>query len=449
MELATRLKGSGRVQKREPINLIEQEETIIESLTNEEAIALIKLGNDLSCSSPAWGGVYTGVESGLTSQQANSVISVDRHPLDIGWRIRVNNAVGVIGVNDLQINILPKIGIRHFDYIAGFAVEPSNLRFGSDRWFVSKDETFLPSVWVRFVQALVMYLRADLHRDYEEIVGAQTYIRGKLDIRAVALNVLSGRMTFPATYEELSRDNAVNRVLRAAAEFVSNAVFRAAENSLSVNKLSKLVTESVYQLAEAGMVLPTDFEVEISRLADHQKRAFTLAIEVLSGVGRKTTIGEDEVNCFLHPTPNVIEDGIRQILDENLGSAVSVSKKRRAVSSLYFNPDLVVELDSQIGISTEATGDVKYRIRKQDWPREVLLQSMGFAQVFSAKSSFFIDFGLHSEKCETRTANIRDVTYHHITWPYGETVDPIASAKHIVSELYRALFESEKSDAKF
>jgi hypothetical protein len=114
---------------------------------------------------------------------------------------------------------------------------------------------------------------------------------------------------------------------------------------------------------------------------------------------------------------------------------------------LEFNPDLVVEVASDDGDQPRATGDVKYQLRKNDWQRDVLQQAVTFAQVFTAKKAFFIDF---SDEPDTGTKSevIREVEYHHVTWPCAATTEPGAAEDYVVSELQRVLLATTHKVAK-
>ena len=435
----TPLKDSGQVPQREPIDLIEQKSQVVQGLSDNEAACLKLLGQELRGTDLYWGRSQDDIVAEDDDVSIPSVIKVSRQPEDSGWRIQVGNAIGVIGVGDLQINVLPKIGEAHFNHIAEMAINPACLRIGRQIWDVAPDSKFLPAVWGAFLDALTVTLRAELHHDYDERTDDPPYVRGRLDVRRVAVNLARGKMNFPATFDELSSDNPVNRILRAAAEYVALAASNLANGSNSFRDMSILARETTYRLGEAGPLRSSDLELETPRIAAHQARALDLARHVLSGVGRSLKIGNTKVSCFLQPTPNLIEDGVRQLLDAKLGTGVSVKKRKRSAARLDFNPDLVVEIDHSPSHAPDATGDVKYRFRKEDWPREVLLQAMGFAQVFTASKAFFIDFGEDGPNIQTKTEKIREVVYHHVTWPIGKNLDPMHSEEHIIEELRRVI----------
>ena len=80
-----------------------------------------------------------------------------------------------------------------------------------------------------------------------------------------------------------------------------------------------------------------------------------LALLVLAGCGISSTAGKQVGTAFLIRTPDLIEDGMRNMLSELLPEA-AITKRRLILgeSGLSMNPDLVFGAGS-------AVGDVKYR----------------------------------------------------------------------------------------
>ena len=430
--------------QREAQDVVEYRSTVVPELSNEEANALQTLGRELRGTELSWHSEYeSDGSSDDPSAIGASVIKVSREPSDRGWRIQVRNAVGVIGVDDLQINVLPKIGQKHFNYVASKAVDPPSLRFGREVFRLEVDERFLPAVWGAFLSALETSLQSDLHHDYEERTDDPSYIRGKLDVRRTSLNISRGILRFPSAFEELAIDNPVNRILRAAAELVATASELTAPVAPGVSRdmyleLTARAREAMYRIGNVGRLCLQDMKSPVPRLAAHQSQALELAKHILTGVGRSLSVGDVAVSCFLQPTPTLMEDGIREILSDRMGVGVSVVKRRRSAAKLDFNPDLVVEVESDNDNKPRATGDVKYRLRKDDWQRDVLQQAVTFAQVFTAKKAFFIDFS-DEPNMLTKSEVIHEVEYHHVTWPCAASTEPGDAEDHVVRELQRVL----------
>lgn len=443
------LRNSGQVQNREIFQIIEQTSCEVPGLTESEAMALESLGRDLRGLSRTWSDNSSDNLDGQSSpKDLRSVIRVNRRPGDSSWRVFVSNAVGVIGINDLQILVRPKIPMNHFDFLVSWSINPSWTRLGEGKFHAEDGSGFLPSMWISFLDALAVTLKADLHHDYAEVKDEPPYVRGRLDLRRSYVNLGRGRLAFPSIFDELSVDNPVNRVLRAAVVFINQEATRIFESLASDERLRQRVIyrliadrarEAQYQLSEVGDLYSSDLEVDTSRLAVHQQRAFELGRHILSGIGRTIEIGDKRVSCYLYPTPPIIESGIRNLLNSELSSDFFVTKQSRTAAKLRFNPDLVLESRVKKSAEIFATGDVKYRLRKEDWPREFLEQAIVFADVFRANQGFFIDFSNSELVPPSVSESINSQLFHRFSWPTHSDFSPAFSAQYVLTECRRVL----------
>jgi len=298
-----------------------------------------------------------------------------------------------------------------------------------------------PVIWL--LDAVLITLRADLHHDYAEVFDDPPYIRGSLDIRRTSLNIARGKMSFPAMFEELSADNPVNRVLRAACLRVTNEAskFLSGDSKADVSpqakrlrEIAKWAQESTYQLSQASDLQPGDLEIGISRLAVHQERALRLAKQILLSIGRTIQIGPDRASCFLNPTPPIVEAGIRNLLNQRIGKGIEVRKFSKSAAGLRFNPDLIFTDRNGKKFEIEATGDVKYKLRREDWPRDVLEQAVVFAEVFSARQGFFIDFVVNESNARKKSENIQGRNYHRLSWAAHPAISPEDACNLLISQ---------------
>jgi hypothetical protein len=441
------------VLHRRQCEIVENRFEHVADISKAEAKALDELGKELAAPASSWSEESDDEELERGSDPDNeegqrrpSVIRVHQRPADTGWRIQVDRAIGVIGVNDLQINVVPKIPQAHFNHLAEIAIAPQRMRFGRESFKLQPDSSFLPSVWGAFLDALAITLRADLHHDYEERTDDPPYIRGRLDVRKTSINLSRGLLRFPAVFEDLTVDNPANRLLKAAAETVGSAAELAAPNGPSPqhDAYRNLITrarEMAYRMGDVGKLRPGDHDAVEPRLAVHQRDALQLARHILTGVGRSLTLGDVKVTCFLMTTPDLIERGVRTILDDKLAPEITVSKKPKVAARLRFQPDLVFEVAGDPPLHPRATGDVKYRIREHDWARSTLLQVMGFAQVFASPLSVFVDFST-AGAVPIETEKINDITYHHVSWPCSVDVTPEEAEQRVLSDVRRALSTS-------
>ena len=444
----------GQVQILENLYIPEQQSTPVPGLTETGAMALEQLGRDLRGANRVWGQADDEADGDFEDDSTSrGVIKVSRLPGESEWRVTVNNAVGVIGVDGLQLIVRPKIPLHHFDYLVACSIDPVSLRLGSGERGLEEGGGFLASVWIAYLDALNVTLRADLHHDYREVNDDPPYIRGRMDVRRTTINLSRGKLAFPTTFDDLSVDNPINRILKAAASFVATESTNIFLGFVDDEKFRQRViyrliadraNEALYRLMQAGDLRETDLDVEVPRLAVHQKAALDLAKHILSGVGRSLVVGNSKVSTFLYPTPQIAESAIRNLLNMHLGFGVAVGKTSRMAAKLRFNPDLVVSIISDKSPGIFATGDVKYRIRKEDWPRDVLQQAVVFADVFGAAQGFFIDFDLGTNHLESRSETIDKKLFHRLSWPAGPDDIPEVSAQYVVNECRKLLAPPEE-----
>jgi len=445
------LKNSGQVQNREIAHITEQTLCKVPSLSEAEAGLLEALGRELRGMNRSWAGneIEPDTLDG-PSQEENlrSVIRATRRPGESTWSVFVNNAIGVIGVNDLQIIVEPKIPNSHFDYLASWSIDPSRMRLAGGDFQLQVGFNFLSSLWISFLDALAVTLKADLHHDYLPVFEDPPFVRGRIDLARTYVNLGRGKFRFPSTYDELSVDNPVNRILKAASFFVNKQATNIYETLISDEALRQRVVyrliadrarEAHYQLSGAGEVLVGDLEVDVTRLAVHQQRAFELGKQILTGIGRSLEEGDMKVSCYLYPTPPVIESGIRNLLASEMKGSLNVTKRSRTTAKLKFNPDLVLESNEKGVLDVYATGDVKYRIRKEDWPREVLEQAIVFAEVFCADHGFFVDFSGSTSVAPSISEKINSRYFHRFSWPAHSKLSPEFSAEYVVTECQNTL----------
>jgi hypothetical protein len=423
--------------------LVEGEWKGVEGVTDDDCAELRELGESLA----RQGRTRTGFGAADDDDDSDVMSSIQLRPDGGGGgcEVRVVNYVGVIGTRDLQMIVEPKIGVEHFDHLQRLAADEEAFRYERGRYGLEESDGYVPTVWFAYADALRETMRADLHQDYEVRAEELPFVRGRLDPFRTSLNLQRGRLTFPVTYDELSPDNPINRVLRAAAlavarsawRFVSDLDFRPHD---PYRRLVTTMRESAYRLSEAGQLRPGDSDAPPPRLVRHQRRAYELAREVLRGSGRSLREGGRSVTSFLQRTPDVVEAAIRILLDQQLRPALRVEKLSMASASgrLSFNPDLVIHAARRgVGLAV-ATADVKYTIRSSertatvDWPRSVLNQAVAFATVFGVLRAFYVDF-VKGDPIRVEPETIGSARYHHVSWPLGWS--PTDAANHVAKEV--------------
>jgi McrBC 5-methylcytosine restriction system component len=168
-----------------------RQETLTESrdsdpldLDAETVAALRQLGQRLASQSSWWGNV------GDEPSDSSAVRCV---PAESGkWRLRVDNAVGVISVADLQIAVEPKIPRSHLLHL--FERSGAIPRTEDQPALVESDEPLWKLVMSWFVASTELLMRRGLMHDYMPVRADIPIVRGKVHAAQTVLNVYRGRI---------------------------------------------------------------------------------------------------------------------------------------------------------------------------------------------------------------------------------------------------------------
>ena len=322
------------------------------------------------------------------------------------WKVEAHHLVGVIHAGETTIEITPKIPLDHLMYLAeeaevlpksarerASAVSASSLRNLVIHWFLEETERLLT---------------IGLVRDYQEqVVTGETW-GGTLDVLYVTDRFYQGALEPRVTTDRYTVDSALNRVLRAA-------VTRVATSSSMHSKQARRLLRS---FAEIGPLRQTDIRVKPSRSTHYYVDAWRLAKQVLMSVGRAAQSGQVEGWSFVFSTPDLVEQGIRSILRDELG--VSTDRRTYGGGEARFNPDLVFGDEL-------AVGDVKYKVSNEtDWTswRGDLYQSLAFATAARVRSSVIVRFSEELLAVDPVRAGDNEVT--QLVWRVGTDKEPVA-----------------------
>lgn len=352
-------------------------ETITESkattleLTKEEADALNAAGERLASDRSWWG---------ASEEEEDRTRSVIRcRPKGTGrYQVTVSAAVGVVSVDNLVLHVEPKIPVSHFLYLASRS--DYYPRLDEQDALLQSGEDLFPLMARWFVQATEDLLRRDLIKDYSGQQDFLTVKRGQIRPRSTAQAIYRGRIGFDCEFDEFSRDTPLNRLVKAAGKLVMS-------RTELPDKLRKRARALTARMDQVGRLRPDDFRAEITRRTTHYRDVLPLAKQLLRSEGRLLRRGGKRAWSFLIKTPDLIEDGLRNVVREGLAGEHRVEKKGRDLppTGVSFTPDLVID-DGHV------VADVKYSLLGSDWSRSHLYQIIAFAKAFGASKGIVLGF---------------------------------------------------------
>lgn len=380
------------------------------SLSAAQVEVLQTLGKNLASASAWWGG---------DRNESASVVDVTR--LGSGrFAVRFRDVIGIVRLGDLQITIRPKIDdahflhvIRHSDAVPKVADDHAAVESGMDyasllaHWCVTEAEGLL---------------RRGLGVGYSEFTEELDQVRGRLDVVRTFSEVQLGRCVAICEFEELGEDTPLNRIVKAACRKIAGG------DGFS-SAIRRRATGVVARMDAVGELRPSDRNARVSRLTRSYSRCLPLAKLVLAGQGLHAHSGAVKGSVFLMRTPELVEDGVRNLLRRTLPHC-NVRKQRLLLGGggMSMNPDLLFG-------APDAVGDVKYRLFGGDWERGSLYQGVTFATAFRVNHCGVFSFVRSAQAAAPRRLQVGSVAVEAFNWIADAEVSPAASQQALVARV--------------
>lgn len=390
----------------------ESRETTLQ-LTSEQAEALRALGRELR-GRAEFRGARTeddGAENdGDEEDSSERTVIRCSSDGDGKYRVRVANAIGAVAIPGATLHVVPKIPVSHFAYLARKAY--SSARISQESVSVDSLDVFWELVAQWCVAEVEHLVRFGLLVDYKTFTEDLGVVRGRADVRATTQNFLRGRLEANCTFDELDIDHPLNRVLRAAVRTIAGS------GSISNDDLKRRASRLDRAMDGIGALQHGDLQTVLDRRTQRYADAFDLSRRVLGLVGTNVVSGNRFGRTFLIPTPGLVEDAIRRILEKVL-APVKVTKVGRSVpGDVYFsvNPDLVFA-------GGHVTGDVKYKVASGKWNRADVQQAAMFATGFHARAAMIATFSIDPAVGDLHMV-LGALDIQRITWLATDEVAP-------------------------
>jgi 5-methylcytosine-specific restriction enzyme subunit McrC len=386
----------------QPELLVENHPSRPLDLDPAEVANLDRLGRALA-SDKRWWGATTDEEP------TRSAIELKQSPT--GATLTIRNAVGVIGTGRRTIVVEPKIPIPHLLYLAqrgGLAartdVPHTNVEATRDVWSIVAE-------W--FCAAVRRLVRHDLIKDYRVTVNELPLVRGRIHLLATSRRFTAGRLAITCEYTEFDQDTPLNRILKSATHYILTSTSLADDLRRNARRLTPIF-EPVGELQRG------DLDATIDRRTAHYRDAIDLGRLILVNRDLDIRGGDRSGHTALIRTPELVENGIRAILEHELRTHISVTKRGLTLrpTTLTLTPDLVFD-------AGQAVGDVKYQIVGEYWVRNHLYQATTFATGYKCQNALVIGFGTSRPPPKVEVGAVR---LSVVLWPTHNGVPPDEAA---------------------
>lgn len=318
--------------------------------------------------------------------------------------IFVRDVVGVIQLADLRLVIEPKIGSKHFSFLASLAMG-TNKDFGRDAELNDEDE-FIEILVAWFLSNAEQASRDGFPVSFVEQQHAGTFLRGRLRTKETVASWSRGRFLVHSDVDELVTDIAINRIIKATCKWIfSGGVIQNSSLRLRARSLLRILHE-VGNLEDSDLRYTPRLQTK-RRAAD----AALLGKRILSGQFLSLQTGDLKVPSFLISTPLLIEEALRFLVLRAIPDSEAVRGRlslNEGENFITLNPDLVLG-------GGVAVGDIKYKLFDSYFNRDDLAQSVLYATGYRTKNSLVLAFS-RQRIGSSRQISVGDVTISLITW---------------------------------
>jgi 5-methylcytosine-specific restriction enzyme subunit McrC len=129
------------------------------------------------------------------------------------WLLQTCGSVGAVRVGDLEVTVIPKVGITRLLFLLGYATNPG---FRPSEVSGADDTDLLPAVAETLCRHVERALGAGVLQGYQVCDEALTVIRGRLRLGDQFARHPGSLLPLEVTYDEYSTDIVENQILRAA-----------------------------------------------------------------------------------------------------------------------------------------------------------------------------------------------------------------------------------------
>lgn len=402
------------------ISLIESKPRTVR-LSTVQASQLSVLGRRLASDSSWWG------ETDDADRLHRTVVQCERIS-DHDFKVTINDAVGALGLGDVQLVVQPKIPLGHLVYLLENANQVP--RGSTERAHLEKEKAFADLVVRWFIVAAERLLRLGLDRDYERTIGDLTFARGRIHALATSRSVLTGRPIIRCEFDKFDEDTSLNRVLKAA-------VLHTLSNPAMDLELRRRARSVCSRLSGAGPLRAADRTVAPDTRTRHYRDAHQLALMILAGGALLLQGGAASLWTFLYRTPESVEEGVRATLKRHLGQTWQVAKKGKKLAG---SKGRLLQPDLCFGDEL-AVGDVKYQLTSGEISRPNLNQVTTFATGYGVRKAVVVAFG---DAPEGEYVRVGEVDVRGINWDTS-LIDPSQSGVELAHRIGSWLGESDKA----
>ena len=354
--------------------------------------------------------------------------------------LTINNAIGQIVLGNHIFNISPKIKDEHFIEIYNLDSD-KRIWMEEDQGTAAKGEIFYLII-NDFLNGVEKVVSKGIRKGYKHFEDELKYVKGRINVMETTRNLLSGKLAIKSEFEEFSIDTPLNRLIKSALYVIKTLRGSKTLPFTSLDYLETLTTRAS-RLYNHFEFIPeyssSDLKINVDRNTKYYEQALMGAKNILQSYGAEVTVGEITASARMMNTFNVVENGLRYYLNQNLPDNFMCNSERTRKHSrdnkYSFEPDLVFRtINEDIAI-----GDIKYKYwtTQKSVSRSDVYQALAFTRAYKVEKAVVIGFSDSSFKPEFKHDKVGDVDYFVATWNTDE--NPKIASLNLLTQITNIL----------
>ena len=270
-----------------------------------------------------------------------------------------SSKVGILEVEDLAIQIRPKISIDHLMFLMSYNLDPKNWKeLGFN---LSVTDSIVEAIIPAFLRHLKNVFSRGVLQGYRQKEDSLTTVRGQIRFPDQIRKRFGILLPVEVTYDEFTEDIVENQLLKAALHRLLQNRIRSGEMRKELQRYL-LALDNVSQVSFNPRRLPS---VKISRLNKRYEHALAISKLILQSSTFQHVSGAIRARSFIVDMNKIFEDFIVIALRENLGLTSHSFPQNAKRKGLRLDERGVISLEPDISWWSEGTcrfvGDVKYK----------------------------------------------------------------------------------------
>jgi 5-methylcytosine-specific restriction enzyme subunit McrC len=297
---------------------------------------------------------------------------------DGAFYLTPSSYVGVVTLDDLVIEVHPKIDVDNLFFLLSYALDPGGWREGDPSLTQRRPD-------IEFSELLIWMLaehssravRRGLLSGYIEREDTLRTIRGRIRIGDQITRRYRAYPPIECSFDEFTYDIPQNRFLKAAVKVALASRQRHVRLSQALQQL-RAIFETVSNERYDPRQLP---QFSFTRLNSHYRRALGIARIILAASELDLGTGPGRANAFLFNMNRVFQDFVTIALREACGVS---SRVLRAEQRIFLDADRWLRLEPDISWWEDRAclfvGDIKYKRESVEGiPNADIYQTLAYA----------------------------------------------------------------------